>query len=151
PAGANCLATVSLDGRASFDPDGDPLTYVWSGSFGTVSGALASVSLAPGSYVITLTVQDGRGGAASDTLVVTVSDNTPPTIQSATATPSVLSPAKRQLVPVTIAVSAADACGGSVRCRIVTVTSNDPIDTSDWVITGDLTLRLRAEHTNKRI
>jgi hypothetical protein len=54
------------------------------------------------------------------------------------------------MVPVTIDASVADACGGAVRCRVVSVTSNDPIDASDWMITGDLTLRLRAERSSKR-
>src|SRR5262249_42179122 len=90
-AGANCLATVTLDGRASTDPDGDPLTYEWSGPFGTASGALASVSLPVGTQVITLTVGDGRGGSSSDTVAVAVADTTPPTILSAVASPSVLS------------------------------------------------------------
>src|SRR5262249_35925195 len=148
-ADTSCLATVTLDGSASFDPDGDPLTYVWSGAFGTVSGALASVTLAPGTYPITLGVQDGRGGAASDGVVVTVVDATPPAIQSAVATPSVLSPANHQLVPVTINLSAGDACGGTVHCQIISVTSNEAITSQDWIVTGDLTLRLRADRSNK--
>jgi len=149
-ADPSCLTLVMLDGSASFDPDGDPLTYTWTGAFGTVSGVLTSVVLPLGAHVITLTVQDGHGGVSSDTVVVTVSDKTPPVIQSAIATPSVLTPAKRQLVPVTIAMSVADACGGAVRCQIVRVTSNDPIDSTDYAITGDLTLLLRAERSNKR-
>jgi hypothetical protein len=93
-------------------------------------------------------VRDGRGGSSSDTLVVTVADATPPVIQSAAATPSILSPANHQFVAVTIAVSALDGCGGPVRCRITAVTSNEPL-ADDWVITGDLTLKLRAERLNK--
>ena len=48
PAGAGCLAAVALDGRASSDPDGDGLTYTWTGAFGSASGATPSVSLPPG-------------------------------------------------------------------------------------------------------
>lgn len=149
-ADTSCRAVVALDGRASSDADGDPLTFTWSGPFGTVSGALASVSLPAGTHMITLTVRDRRGGSSSDTLVVSVVDAPPPVIQSAVATPSVLWPVKRQFVDVTIAASASDGCGGSVRCQIASVASSDPVVGDDWVITGDLTLNLRAERDNKR-
>jgi len=66
----------------------------------------------------------------------------------AAATPSVLSPANHQFVAVAISVSAVDGCGGPVRCRITSVTSNEPL-ADDWIITGDLTLKLRAERLNK--
>jgi hypothetical protein len=147
-ADGSCSAVVRLDGGASSDADGDPLTFTWTGPFGTVSGSTAAVSLPAGTHVITLTVRDGRGGSSSDTLVVTVVDTAPPAVQAATATPSVLSPANHQLVAVTITVSAVDGCGGSVRCRITSVTSNEPLG-DDWIITGDLTLKLRAERLNK--
>jgi len=147
-ADGSCSAVVRLDGGRSSDADGDPLTFTWIGPFGTVSGSTAVVSLPAGTHVITLTARDGRGGFSSDTLVVTVVDTTPPAVQSATATPSVLSPANHQLVSVTITMSAVDGCGGSVRCRITSVTSNEPPG-DDWIITGDLTLKLRAERLNK--
>ena len=148
-ANGSCAAVISLDGTASSDPDGDPLTYTWTGSFGTASGATPSVSLPAGTHVVTLTVRDSRGASAADTVIVTVLDRTAPVIQSATPTPSVLSPANNKLVAVAIAVSATDTCGGSVRCRIVSVTSNEAIAAGDWMITGDLTLTLRASRVNK--
>jgi hypothetical protein len=148
-ANGSCVAMVALDATGSSDPDGDPLTYSWTGSFGTVSGPTPSVSLAAGTHVVTLTVRDGRGASATDTVVVTVLDRTAPAIQSATPSPPVLSPANNKLVAVTVAVSATDVCGGSVRCRIVSVTSNEAIAAGDWTITGDLTLTLRASRANK--
>jgi hypothetical protein len=149
-ADASCAAVVTLDGRGSSDPEGGPLTYSWTGPFGTVTGATATVSLTAGTHVITLTVRDGGGASATDTLVVKVRDTTAPIIQSATASPSVLSPVNKQLKPVTIAVSATDGCGGSVQCRIVSVASNEAIDAGDWRITGALTLDLRAERSGKK-
>ncbi len=64
--------SVSLDGSGSSDPDGDALSYSWSGAFGTASGVNPSISLGGGTHTITLTVDDGNGGVASDDLTVTV-------------------------------------------------------------------------------
>ena len=153
-ASSACSATVTLRG-SGFDPEGDSLTFVWSGPFGVVSGATAVVSLPAGSHVLTLTVSDGRGGGDTDTVTVTVRDRTAPAINSVAANPSVITKTNHEMVTVTIAVSATDGCG-SVACRIVSVSSNEPIagtgggDLSpDWEITGDLTVRLRGERSPK--
>ena len=68
-----------------------------------------------------------------------------------TATPNVLWPPNHKMVDVTLNANASDACGVAV-CRIVRVTSDEPADRSirsqsepDIEITGDPTLRLRAE------
>jgi hypothetical protein len=71
-------AIVSLDGSASSDPDGDGLTYTWTGPFGTLTGATIAPLVPLGIHAITLTVDDGRGGIASDTVQVTVQSTTPP-------------------------------------------------------------------------
>jgi type VI protein secretion system component Hcp len=90
-----------------------------------------------------------------------LSDSMPPVIQSVTASPFLLLPANRQMVPVTITVVATDNIDPQPKCRIVSVTSNEPVSgggrcdlNPDWVITGDLTLNLRAEladHSDGRI
>ena len=46
-------------------------------------------------------------------------------------------------------IAASDGCGGPVRCRITSVASNEPVNGVDWVITGDLTLNLRADRSNR--
>jgi hypothetical protein len=60
------------------DPDGDTLSYSWSSISGSLSGAGASVSwTAPsiaGNYFVRCRVQDGYGGAVSDSIGLEVRD-----------------------------------------------------------------------------
>jgi hypothetical protein len=148
-----CGAPVTLDGSHSSDSDHDTLTYVWSGTFGTIAGATASVRLPVGVTIATLTVSDGQA-TSTDTVQITVRDSTPPVISRAAAHPSVLWPPNHKMTPVTVLVSASDVCDAAVRCRIVGVSSNEPNDghdagkvPPDWEITGDLTVNLRAERS----
>jgi len=76
-------ATVTLNGTASSDPDGDPLTFTWTDSFGTVLGPTSQVTMPLGTHTVTLTVDDGKGGHASDTVKTTVADTKPPTVTAA--------------------------------------------------------------------
>jgi PKD domain-containing protein/beta-propeller repeat-containing protein len=147
-----CAVSVRLDGSASTDPDGDTLQYAWSGDAFSASGPTATVSLLPGNYPFTLTVDDGRGGTATDTVNVTVIDNVGPDIKSVTATPSVLTPPNHQMHVIAVTVSLNDACNESSTCRIVEIVSSEAAngvgdgDTEhDFEVTGALTARLRAE------
>ncbi|MCB9694435.1 MAG: choice-of-anchor A family protein [Alphaproteobacteria bacterium] len=72
--------TALLDGSASFDPDGDPLAFVWSDGSGPVGNtAILPLDLEAGVFAYTLLVDDGRGGTATDDVVLTVVDDAPPT------------------------------------------------------------------------
>ena len=73
---------ASLDGSASSDPDGDPLTFEWDldgdGVFGDASGALAESTFADnGEYSVGLRVTDPLGASDTDTAVVTVNNVAP--------------------------------------------------------------------------
>jgi hypothetical protein len=147
--------SVELDGTRSVDPDGDQLSYSWSGPFGTATGATPSVPLSCGaSHWITLVVDDGEVGSSKDTVVITVQDTTAPEIHDLQATPGVLWPANHTMVGVRVGVSVSDVCDAAPVCRIASVTSNEPVlatgsgDTApDWEITGALSANLRAERS----
>jgi probable HAF family extracellular repeat protein len=104
-----------------------------------------------GHHRLTLTVTDLAGNTTTFAVVLQVVDVTPPRILSLSADPSVLRPTDGRLVPVTLTAVATDNCDPHPGCRIVAVTSSQPVKgsgdvtTPDWEITGDLTLRLRAE------
>ena len=79
--------SVVLDGSASFDVDGDPLTFAWSfssvpvGSAATLSDATAVMPTfvvdLPGGYVIELIVSDGTLFSVADSVTIST-DNSPP-------------------------------------------------------------------------
>ena len=72
---------VTLDGSASSDPDGDPLTYAWTlqpgapGSVTLTGGTTVNPSFTPavaGTYTFQLTVSDNAGHSSTDTVTVAV-------------------------------------------------------------------------------
>lgn len=74
--------SVIFSGEASTDPDRDFLTFRWDFGDGEVSSDRNPVHVytAPGSYIATLTVNDGQGGVSVDTELVVVGNafNIPP-------------------------------------------------------------------------
>jgi len=71
--GAVPLAVV-FSSAGSADPGGGPITYAW--NFGDQSGSTSAnpthTYTAPGTYTVILTVSDGHGGQASDSVIVQV-------------------------------------------------------------------------------
>jgi uncharacterized protein YjiK len=74
-------ALVLLAGAASFDADGDALTFAWSeGSTALAVGAGPVAELGLGAHTLTLTATDRFGAAGTDTVEVVVVDTTAPAI-----------------------------------------------------------------------
>jgi hypothetical protein len=129
---------------------------------GDGAGALgAPVHLATGAGPSSIAVGDFNGDGALDLAVANAADGTvsiflnevsgcapdvtAPAIRHAWATPSVLWPPSGRLEPVTLGVTALDACS-AVQCRIESVSGTEPGGPSraGWHVTGDLTLLLRS-------
>lgn len=146
--------TVQADG-----PDGAIVTFIVTVS-GTGTGdeengrpTTDGVICAPPSGSLfpigTTTVQCSAGDVSGTFLVHVI--EAPDRTVVVTASPDMLWPPDHKMVPVTITVTISD--GSSFTAQIVAVASseNDPDDhtTPDWVITGPLTVDLRAEKSAK--
>jgi peptidoglycan-associated lipoprotein len=72
-------ATVTADAQ---DPDGDALTYQWTVASGTLANPTSRQSswtapMQPGPVPFTVTVNDGKGGTASDQVTIQVTEAAP--------------------------------------------------------------------------
>ena len=80
PTAGPAPLSVGFDAGGSLDPDGDELQFSW--DFGDGQRANGSEVVhtyeLPGFYHCVLTVQDGRGGADSLTIVIEATGQTPP-------------------------------------------------------------------------
>ena len=117
PAGTQ----VNLDGSGSSDPDSDPLTFEWTGPFGTVTGSTPTVSLPLGVNLIDLKVTDSGGLMDMDMVTITVEDTTPPVIADVPAPIEVEQTSQEGASADVPLPTANDACSSPV-----TVTSDAP-------------------------
>ncbi|NWF85224.1 MAG: OmpA family protein [Bryobacteraceae bacterium] len=96
---------ITLDGSASFDPDGDPITFQWdqvSGPGVDISGrntAKASFQAAAGqSYSFRLTVKDDHNSMSLARVTVTTKEVPKVVIQRFNANPAVIEPGKTSVL-----------------------------------------------------
>lgn len=133
-----CGAIVNFTEGNVLDCDGFLVTPIpASGSFfpvGTNTVLTMATYLVPGQITNTCSFE------------IIVHDCESPVIQSVIASPSSLWPPNHKMQPVSLRVSASDNCG-PVHSRILSVSAGalSQGSGSDWKITGDLTVDLRAE------
>jgi hypothetical protein len=117
------------------------------------SSEIVDYTFALGTHTVTLVVTDSYGETDDDETTIVVQDTTQPTINSISADPAVLWPPNHKMVEVIVTVDAEDICDATPACNIINVTSNEPINglgdgntEPDREVTGDLSVKLRAEH-----
>lgn len=108
--------------------------------------------LSPGEYSVTVTVTDLAGNPAScATRLVVEKPVCQLVFDGLSASPPVLQPPNKQMVPIVLVPKAASSCAAPLRFEIVSVTSEEvgagrkSNVSPDWEITGPLSLKLRSE------
>jgi hypothetical protein len=108
-------------------------------------------SLPLGTNQVVVAVTDAAGNHVTCSSQIIVADTPPPVIVSATADPAMLWPPNHKLVNVTVHATVTDTCSATT-WKIIAVSSNEAVNgkgsghtSPDWTITGDHTLKLRAE------
>jgi hypothetical protein len=147
------LSLVSLipTGRVAITLDG-VTQYATIQADGSFSSSFGTSSLTPSRSPYGIVYRYAGNRNFNSTIgsgTVTVQDTTPPVIQSATPSPSIVWPPNRSMVPVTIAVSASDAVDPAPACRVARIAGNDGATPADWEITGPASVSLRADRTGR--
>ncbi|MBL4760984.1 MAG: PKD domain-containing protein [Mariprofundaceae bacterium] len=74
---AGGICDVQLDITGPQDPTGTAYSYLWTGVFGTTTGAKPIVQLAAGNYTVSVTVSDPSATLVTATMPITVVDPNP--------------------------------------------------------------------------
>ena len=114
PTGDTTTGTAIAFTATGTDPDGDTLTYAWDFGDGGTSSTTQNPShtyTAPGTYTAKVTVSDGKGGTASDTLtvVVTQANRNPTVVASRTPAGDVITG-----TPIAFTATGTDADGDTL-------------------------------------
>jgi hypothetical protein len=139
PAGA----AVQLDGTASFDPDGDMLSWLWSAPKGVVfddaTSPMPKATFPIGVSTVMLTVSDSAE-TSSDSVEIMVFDDVLPSV-SIKPSLSDLWPPNHRIEDVGVSIPASDDCTapGALVLQSVKVSSSEPDDsTEDAEFVGDV-------------
>lgn len=134
--------SITLDGSASSDSDGDGLEYEWSVAEGSgvvlqnADRSVASGVFPDGVHEVTLTVYDldangeRRGGVGVTSVLIAVVDYIPPMAMVTTDLAALL-PANNKMIPVAITVLVSDLCTIPDHLRPRCFVSSNQADDSD--------------------
>jgi K319-like protein len=153
---------VTLDGRASYDPDGDPIGFQWAQVGGPavelVNAMMASPTFTtppvsqPTTLTFRLVVTDFALTGSAD-VAVTVANNQP-VCERGRAVPDILWPPDHRMVRIDIA-GVTDPDDDRVNLSIFGVTQDEPVngggdgDTSPDAVVSEGSLLLRAERSGR--
>jgi hypothetical protein len=157
----NTGETITLNGSASSDPNGDALLYRWSilnqppGSQAGLQGANTIspefIANIPGIYIPQLIVNDGLLDSEPDTVTITAV-NQLPLCDSAVAQPNNLWPPKHLYTAIAIN-GVSDPDGDALTLSITSVTQDEPVnnagdgDTSPDALTDGSSVQVRSERS----
>lgn len=146
------------------DTNGLPVEVIWTvdgiaSQTNEISGTSTSSNVTftaifgEGGHTVVVSASNGQTAPVTCSTTVTVSDTLPPEVLAISATPDTLWPPNHKMVPVTVNLEAFDNCDPSPVAQITQVTCNEPPEhfTPDWVITGPLSVDLRAERSGNRV
>lgn len=120
---------------AATDDDNDPLTYTWSASAGSISGAGSTVTFVPvkvtaqQTAVVNLVVSDGKGATASGLVSITINPSSPAPLQGTNVARS-----------ATVTASTQNTRDGQSASKAIDgVVDGYPKDyTKEWATSGEL-------------
>lgn len=126
------------------------LTYKGVISAPVIANTLQGVTFHPGHTLVSWTVTDEAGNAASYSYTVSVEDKESPLITSVATNPAEIWPPNLQMKDVAVDYVATDNCGAVTTS--LSVTSNEPVTgglygnlAPDWIIVDPHHVKLRAE------
>lgn len=150
PYSGNTTDPISFNGSASFDPDGDVITFQWNfGDGGTATGPTPiHVYTTQGTFNVTLTVTDSQGLSDQGSTTASVSAPPAPTPTPPPPTGSNGATFVSQTVPETMAAGGAHSASVTMRnsgsttwtaARLYRLGSQNPQDNGTWGL-GRVTL-----------